>query len=83
MLKFLHVAQISNFCMFLADLNHDFKHVVLSRLYIVDKFYMSSFQPNLNWNRIQLVVLDMSKTVYKDIVWHIWQNLSKNIMFSK
>jgi hypothetical protein len=28
--------------MFLADLSHDFKHVVLSRLYIVDKFYMSS-----------------------------------------
>ena len=48
MLKFLHVAQISNFCMFFAYLSYDFKHVVLSRLYIVDKFHMSSFQPNLN-----------------------------------
>ena len=59
MLKFLPIVQISNFCMFLADLSLDFKHVVLSHLYelpglqyIVGKFQMSSFQPNLNWNII-------------------------------
>jgi hypothetical protein len=32
MLKFLHVARIFNFRIFLADLSHDFKHVVLSHL---------------------------------------------------
>jgi len=48
MIKFRHVAQIFNFCMFSADLSHDFKHVVFSRLYIVGKFRMSSFQLNLN-----------------------------------
>jgi len=50
MLKFLHVARNSNFCIFLADLNPDFKHVVLSCLdellglrYMIEKFQMSSF----------------------------------------
>ena len=45
MLKLFHVAQIFNFCIFLADLSPDFKHVVLSRLnellswrYIVENF---------------------------------------------
>ena len=59
MLKFLLIARIYNFCMFLADLSLDFKHVVLFRLYellglqyIVGKFQISSFQPNLNWNKI-------------------------------
>jgi hypothetical protein len=32
MLKFLHIAQMFNFCIFLAYLSLDFKHVVLSRL---------------------------------------------------
>jgi len=32
MLKFLHVAQIFYFRIFLVDLNPNFKHVVLSRL---------------------------------------------------
>jgi hypothetical protein len=32
MLKFLYVAQISNFRIFLTDLCSDLKHVVLSRL---------------------------------------------------
>jgi hypothetical protein len=50
MLKFLHVAQISNFRIFLADLSPNFKHVVLSNLdellglwYMVGKLQMSSF----------------------------------------
>jgi len=45
MLKFFHVVGIFNFYIFLADLNPDFKHVVLSRLdellglrYIFEKF---------------------------------------------
>jgi hypothetical protein len=29
MLKFFHVARISNFYIFLADLSFDFKHVIL------------------------------------------------------
>ena len=45
MLKFLHVARIFNFRIFLSDLSPDFKHVVLSHLdellglqYMVEKF---------------------------------------------
>jgi len=79
MLKFIYIAWISNFCIFLTDLSPDFKHVVLSRLdelldlqYIVGNFQMSSFYPNFNRSKISLVALDMSQTVHKDIVWHIW-----------
>jgi hypothetical protein len=50
MLKFLHVAQIFNFRVFLANLSPNFKHVVLSHLdellglrYMVRKLQMSSF----------------------------------------
>jgi hypothetical protein len=50
MLKFLHVARISNFCIFFTDLSPDFKHIVLSYLdellnlrYVVEKLQMSSF----------------------------------------
>jgi hypothetical protein len=75
MLKSIPIARISNFCMFLAYLSIDFKHVVLSRLYellglqyIVGKFQIFSFQPNLNWNKIQLVAPNMSKTVHEGIV---------------
>jgi hypothetical protein len=32
MLEFLHVVRISNFYIFLADLNPDFKRVILSHL---------------------------------------------------
>ena len=32
MLKFFHVARISNFCIFLAELSPDFKHVIFSYL---------------------------------------------------
>ena len=32
MLKFLHVDRIFNFCIFLVDLNIDFKYIDLSRL---------------------------------------------------
>ena len=75
MLKFFHVARNSNFCIFLADLNPDFKHVVLSCLdkllglrYIIRKLQMSSFQPNFNCNKILLVALDMSQIVHEDLV---------------
>jgi hypothetical protein len=76
MLKFLHVAWIFNFCIFLTDLSHDFKHVVLSRLdellgllrYIVGKFQMSSFYPNFNRSQIPPVALDMSQTVHGGLV---------------
>jgi hypothetical protein len=54
MLKFLYVARISNFHIFLADLSHDFKHIIFScqdallRLrYMIGKLQMSSFQNNL------------------------------------
>jgi hypothetical protein len=80
MLKFLHVAWISNFCIFLADLSPDFKHAVLSYLdelldlrYIVGKFQMSSFYPNFNRSKISPVALNMSQTVHKCLVWYIWQ----------
>jgi hypothetical protein len=80
MLKFLHVAWISNFCIFLADLSPDFKHVVLSRFnellglrYIVGKFQMSNFYTNFNRSKILSVALDMSQTVHEGLVWHIWQ----------
>jgi len=80
MLKFLHVAWIFNFCIFLADLSPDFKHVVLSRLnellglrYMVGKFQMSSFYPNFNRSKIPPIALDISQTVHECIVWHIWQ----------
>jgi hypothetical protein len=50
MQKIIHVAQISNFRIFLVDFSPDFKHIVLSRLdellglsYIVGKFEISSF----------------------------------------
>jgi len=67
MLKFLHIAWISNFCILLADLSSDFKHVVLSRLdellglrYTVGKFQMFSFYPNFNQSKIPPVALDVS-----------------------
>ena len=85
MLKFIHVAQISNFRTFLADFNPDFKHIVLSCLdeliglpYMVRKLEMSSFQSKLNQSNIPLVTLDMSQTVHKDLVWQIWQDSSSN-----
>jgi hypothetical protein len=75
MLKFLHVARISNFRIFLADLSPDFKHVVLSRLdelldlqYMVGKLQMSNFQPNFNRSKLLLVAPDMSQTVHEGIV---------------
>jgi hypothetical protein len=78
MLKLLHIAWIFNFCIFLADLSPDFKHVVLSRLdellgqwYIVGKFQMFSFYPNFNRNKIPPVALDMSQTIHEGIVWYI------------
>jgi hypothetical protein len=80
MLKFLHVAWISIFCIFLANLSLDFKHVVLSHLdellspqYMVEKFQMSSFYPNFNRSKIPPVTLDMSQTVHECLVWYIWQ----------
>ena len=80
MLKFLHVAWISNFCIFLADLSPDFKYVVLYRLdellnvqYMVGKFQMFTFYPNFNQSKISPVIVDMSQTVHEGLVWHIWQ----------
>ena len=80
MLKFLHVVWIFNFCIFLADLSLDFKHVILSCLdellglrYIVGKFQMYSFYHNFNRNKISPVALDMSQTVHEGIFWHFWQ----------
>jgi len=75
MLKFLYASRISNFRTFLVDFNHDFKPVILSRLdellglpYMVEKLEMSSFQPNLNRNKILLVASDMSQSVRKCLV---------------
>jgi len=79
MLKFLHVAWMSNFCIFLADLSPDFKHVVLSCLdkllglrYMVEKLQMSSFYPNFNWSKIASVALNMFQTVHEGLIWYIW-----------
>jgi len=79
MLKSLHVAWISNFCIFLAVLSPDFKYVGLSHFnellglrYIVGKFQMSSFYTNFNRSKIPSVALDMSQTVHEGLVWHIW-----------
>jgi hypothetical protein len=75
MLKFLNVSQIFNFRMFLINFSPDFKHVVLSRLdkllglsYIVGKFEMSSFQPNLNRNKISHVASYISQTIHEGLV---------------
>jgi hypothetical protein len=75
MLKFLHVAQISNFRTFLVDFSYDFKHIVFSCLdelidvpYMVRKFETSSFQSKLNQNNISLVALDMSQTIHESLV---------------
>jgi hypothetical protein len=75
MLRFLHVAWISNFCICLADLSPDFKHAVLSHFnellglrYIVGKFQMSSFYTNFNRSKIPSVALDMSQTVHEGLV---------------
>jgi len=85
MLKFLHIAWISNFRTFLIDFGHDFKHVVLSHVdellalpYKVGKLEMSSFYPNLNRSKIPPIALDMFQTVHKSLVWHIWQDSSSN-----
>jgi len=85
MLKFLLVAWISNFCIFLAEFNFDFKHVALTRLdellclpYMIENLKISSFQHNLNCNKIPLVALNMSSIVYEDPVWQIWQDLCSN-----
>jgi len=75
MLKFFHVARISNFRIFLADLSPDFKQVVLFRLnellglqYMVEKLHMSNFQPNFNCSKLLLVPPDMSQTIHEGIV---------------
>jgi len=86
MLKFLHVARISNFLIFLADLSLDFKHVVLFHLdellslwYMVEKLQMSSFQPNFNCSKISSLAPDISQTVHESLVWYIWQDSSTNL----
>jgi hypothetical protein len=78
MLKFLHVARIFNFHIFLADFNPDFKQVVFSRLhklislqYTVGIIEISSSHLNFNSNKTPLVALDMSQIVYEDLVWYI------------
>jgi len=65
--KFLHVAQIFNFCTFFQTFISDFKHIVLSCLeelpvlpYVVGNYEMSSFQTTLNRRQIPLVTPDMS-----------------------
>ena len=75
MLKFLHVARISNFHTFLVDFSHDFKQVVLSCLdelldlpCMVRRLEMSSFQHNLNRNKLPPVDPDMSHTVHECLV---------------
>jgi hypothetical protein len=74
MLKFLHVAQISNFRIFLANLCSDLKHVVLSHLdellglrYMVEKLQMFSFLPNFNCIKSPPIALDISQTLYKGL----------------
>jgi len=75
MSKFLYAARISNFLTFLADFNLDLKHVVHSFLdellsipYIVGKFEMYCFQPNLNHNKSPPVASKISQTVHKGLV---------------
>jgi hypothetical protein len=75
MLKFLHVARISNFHIFLADLSHDFKHIIFScqdellgLRYMVGKLQMSSFQNNFKRNKVLPVAPDMSQTVHESLV---------------
>jgi hypothetical protein len=75
MLKFLHIARISNFCTFLVDFGRDFKHVVLFLLnelltlpFMVRKLEMSSFQPNLNRKKIPPITLDIFQTVHEDVI---------------
>jgi hypothetical protein len=75
MLKFIHVARISNFHTFLTNFSTNFKHIVLSRLdkllvlqYMVENLEMYSFQTNLNCSKISLVALDMSQTVHEGLV---------------
>jgi len=64
--KFLHVAQIFNFCTFFQTFISDL-HIVLSCLeelpilpYVVGNCEMSSFQTILNRRQIPLVTPDMS-----------------------
>jgi hypothetical protein len=85
MFKFLHVAWISNFYIFLADLSLDFIHVILSHLdellglrYMVGKLQMSCFHPNFNHITISPVAPDISQTVHEGLVWHIWQDTFTN-----
>jgi hypothetical protein len=75
MQKIIHVAQISNFRIFLVDFSPDFKHIVFFRLnellglsYMVGKFEISSFQPNMNNIKISLVYSDMSQIVHGSLV---------------
>jgi hypothetical protein len=75
MLKLLHTARISNFCIFLVDFSLDYKHIVLSLKdefmgipYMDGKFMMSSFQLNLNHNKISPVALDISQTVHEGLI---------------
>jgi hypothetical protein len=75
MLKFLLVAQNSNFLSFLTDFSNDFKHVVHSRLnellnlpLMVEKLEMSNFQSNLNHIKIQHVTSDMYQIVHKCLI---------------
>jgi hypothetical protein len=78
MLKFLHVARIFNFHIFLADFNPNFKRVVFSLLnelmslqYTVGIIEISSFHLNFNSNKTLRIALDMSQIVYDDLVWYI------------
>jgi hypothetical protein len=75
MLKFLHEARISNFCIFLADLSPDFKHVILFHLdkllglrYMIGKLQISSSHPNFNRSKISSVTPDMSQIVHGGLV---------------
>jgi len=94
MLKFLHIAWIFNFCILLADLSSDFKHVVLFCLdellglrYIVGKFQMFSFYSNFNQSKISPVALICPKQ-YTKVLFDIFDNINLltltfwNIMFS-
>ena len=75
MLEFLHVTQISNFCIILPNLNPDFKHVIFSCFdelpdlrYMIGKLEVSSFHLNFNRSKIPPIDPDISQTVHEYLV---------------
>jgi hypothetical protein len=78
MLKFLFVAWIFNFRIFLTDFSPEFKFIGFSHLdellclqYMDRKLEMCSLYNNLNCNTIAPVVPDMSQTIHESLILQI------------